>query len=175
MKIPKVICIPNYNTTKWGYREVYMLQEPFDFSKAKRIFVYKDGRIFWKGRLARRDFNIKYHRGRIKAEMKKSIKIQFDFLGTKFTYNRLVLCAWDETFNILDPRMKVVCNKKHPYSHNIRYLTWDYNKGNKKILSDAQEKAVQWLYANKNTSYRLLADAYGVSHITIRNIIKGRQ
>jgi len=168
------ILIPDYHTSKYGDRIIYVLFGPdYLIRNAKKLYAHKDF-ITLNGRKLGRLIQIhNYDRGRIKKEVKKKIIIQVELFGKRYIYNRLMMCAWDDTFNIYDMTTNIINKSKHPYSHNIRYLEKE-KRGKKQVITDEQRKAIKWLYANKNTTYKLLANAYGISVSSVRDIIKGK-
>lgn len=168
------ILVPDYSTSKYGNRTIYILLGPdYLLSKAKRLAVYKD-EIRFKGKSIRRLIQIQhYDRGRTMKDKSKKIVIQVDIFGKRYIYNRLMMSAWDEEFDIYDTTINVVNKSRHPYSHNIRYLEKE-KRGKKQVITEEQRKAIKWLYENKNTTYKLLANAYGISVSSVRDIIKGK-
>ena len=101
-------------------------------------------------------------------------------LGNKFlSYPRVLLNAWDKTFDIDNPNQIVDYANGNMFDLRVKNLTWKPKAFLQKKLSDTQQRAIKYIYANKDTKYSdknitydNLAMLYKVSKETIRKVLR---
>lgn len=102
-------------------------------------------------------------------------------LGNKFySFARVLLNAWDDSFDINNKEQVVVYANGNMFDLRVINLQWKPKQFIQKKLSIQQEEAIRYIYGNKNTlyadkhiTYENLAMLYNVSKETIRKVLRG--
>lgn len=117
---------------------------------------------------------------RVSKKGKTYYIIQVALCGKMFNYARILLDAWDDTFDNLDKEKVVVYKNGNMFDLRVSNLTWKKREYNVKKLTEQQQNEIKYIYKNRKTLYKdkyityvTLAELYNVSRDTIRKVIKG--
>lgn len=131
--------------------------------------IYEDGTIIGlKGKKINYNKQIKIKWGKQKQNRlvyyARFVYYAFNYKNFNFNDNQIVV----QHINGIneDCRLENLIAKKRKYVNQ-----GEYNKLSK--LTDKQVEEIKYLYKNTDTSYRILAKEFGVSHTLIKSIVDG--